>query len=128
MQPKRGASRACDLGRRLSAKLTEGLFNCSIDMLADSAKVLIDFVIGNADDFQAVAFQKSSSLGVVFDTSVLVMLRTVQFNNQFRFRTVEINDIFAQYLLPQKSDWIGAEIIVPKVSFFFCHFLAQMFC
>ena len=33
--------------------------------------------------------------------------------SQLRFRTVEIYDILAQYLLAQESDWIGAKIVIP---------------
>ena len=36
--------------RELSAKLTEGLFDCGIDVLTDPAKILIDFVVGNANN------------------------------------------------------------------------------
>ena len=64
-------------------------------MLTDSAKILIDLIIGNTNDLQPIAFQKSGMLSITFDVSAFVVLGTIQFDNQFCFRTVEIYDTLA---------------------------------
>ena len=47
---------------------------------------------------------------------------------QICFRTVKVRNVSSKYLLPWKTDWIGTQKIIPKMSFFFCHFFSQLLC
>lgn len=113
MQPKRGASCACDLGRRLSAKLTEGLLYRSIDILTNSTEISANFVVGDTNDSQTILLQKSGAVCIFFDISSLIVLRTVQLNDKFCFCTIKISNIFSQHLLSGKTDRVGTQKIIP---------------
>ena len=60
------------------------------------------------------------------------MLRTVQFNGKFCFRTVKIQNIVAKDFLPCKCNTkclsVGFKIVIPKVFFLFGHVFSQFFC
>ena len=60
--------------RELSAKLTEGLFYRSIDVLTDPTKVPADFVIGYSDHPQSITFQKNGSFSILFRVIIFVVL------------------------------------------------------
>lgn len=111
----------------LSAKLTEGLLYCSIDILTNSTEISADFVVWDTNDSQTVRLQKSGAVCIFFNISILIVLRTVQFNDEFCFRAIEISDIFSQHLLSGKTDRVGTQKIIPQVPFFFCHFFSQLF-
>ena len=71
--------------RELSAKLTEGLLYRSIDMRTNPTEISADFVVGNTDDYQTILFQKSGAVCILFDVSILIVLRTIQLNDEFCF-------------------------------------------
>ena len=115
--------------RELSAvRLTEGLFDRSSNKLTDSMEISVNVIIGDANDLQAIIFQKFGSPGILLNVTILVVLRAIQFDHQFCFCTVKINDVFADYSLAQKSNRIGTKIIIPQVPFFFCHLFSQLLC
>ena len=97
----------------VSAKLSEGLFYSGINMLAHASEVPDDCVIGNTDDYQAIVFEESGAPGVLFHVFALVVLRTVQFNYEFRFRTVEVCNIVTEHLLSGKPDRVSPKKIIP---------------
>ena len=68
--------------RELSAKLTEGLLNEPINMLAYPLKVAVNFIVGDSQYGQVELFQKSRSLSILSDGFVLIMLRPIQFHHQ----------------------------------------------
>ncbi len=86
-------------GCKLSAKLTEGLLYLSIDKLTNSGKISFHLIVGNTNDFQTISFQKSSAFCIFQGTFILIVLRSIQFNHEFCFCAIEINNIFPQYLL-----------------------------
>lgn len=74
--------RNCPRLPELSAvMLTEGLFAGSIDILTNSTKVPADFVIGDPQDLQSIAFQKSHTFCILAHILIFIVLRTIQFNN-----------------------------------------------
>ena len=86
--------------RELSAKLTEGLLHRSIDILAHAPKVSADFVVRDTNNPQSIALQISRACGILFHILFFIVLRTIQLDHQFRFRTVEVCNIIPQHLLP----------------------------
>ena len=99
--------------RDLSAMLTEGLLYRSIDILTHAKEVSVDFVVGDMNDSQTIPLQKSGTVCILFNISILIVLRTIQLNDKFCFCTIEISDIFSKYLLSGKTDRIGAQKVVP---------------
>ena len=99
--------------RELSAKLTEGLLYRSIDILTHATEVSVDFVVGDTNDFQTISLQKSVTVCIFFNISILKVLRTIQLNDNFCFCTIKISDIFSKYLLSGKTDRIGTQKVIP---------------
>ena len=62
----RGSAQGSLVQRELSAKLTEGLFYRSINILANATEILADFIIGNANNGKTITFQKSRSFCILF--------------------------------------------------------------
>ena len=113
--------------RELSAKLTEGLLNEPINMLAYPLKVAVNFIVGDSQYGQVELFQKSRSLSILSDGFVLIMLRPIQFHHQICFGTIKINDIGADHLLPSEFYRITTEKIIPQMPLFFGHVFPQCF-
>ena len=99
--------------RELSAKLTEGLLYRCIDILTHATEVSVDFVVGDTNDAQTIPLQKSGTVCILFNISILIVLRTIQLNDKFCFCTIKISDILSKYLLSGKADRIGAQKVVP---------------
>ena len=123
-----GSTQGSLVQRELSAKLTEGLFYRSIDMLTHASKVPADFIVRNTNDCQSITSQKSSAFCIFLYITVLAVLRTIQFYYQLGFRTVKICNVFPQHLLSGKANRIGTQKVIPKMAFFLCHFLSTLFC
>ena len=100
----------------------------SIDILTNSTEISADIVVGNTDDSQTISLQKSGAVCIFFDVSILIVLRTIQLNDEFCFCAIKISDIFSKYLLSGKTDRIGAQKVVPQMPFFLGHFFSQLFC
>ena len=75
--------------RELSAKLTEGLLYRSIDILTHATEVSVDFVVGDTNDAQTIPLQKSGTVCILFNISILIVLRTIQLNDKFCFCTIK---------------------------------------
>ncbi len=115
------------MSRELSAKLTEGLFYEVIKIFTNTPKVFMYFCVWYSDNRQSVFFEKSCSFFIVLLSFFRIMSRTVKLYDEIRFCTVKIRDILTENLLSRKANRIGAQKIIPKVFFFFCHILSYHF-
>ncbi len=61
----RGSAQGSLVERELSAKLTEGLLYCSIDIRTNSTEISADFVVGDTKDSQPIPLQKSGVAGII---------------------------------------------------------------
>ena len=66
------------------------------------------------------------SKSVSFPVTYLVMLRSVQLNDQLCFRTVEISNVSSQDLLSVKAKGITAKIVISEAAFFLGHFFSEL--
>ncbi len=114
--------------RELSAKLTEGLLHCSIDICTNALEILIDFVICNTNYTNTIRFEKSCSLRIFFRVLFFKMLRSIQFNDNLSLCTVKIRNIITNHFLPYKPNRIRFQKVIPQMPFFLCHVPAQLFC
>ena len=115
--------------RELSAvRLTEGLLYQTINIHTNVPEITVDLIIGNANDFQTIALQKSGALCVLSQIAILVMLGAVQLYHKPGSGTVKVSNVSPQYLLSGKPHRIGTQKIIPEMALFFCHVLSQLLC
>ena len=86
------------------------------------------FRIRYSDNGQSVFFKKSGSFFVISLSFLAIMSRTVKLDNKLCLCAVKIRYILAKNLLTREADRIGAQKIIPKMLFFFCHILSQHSC
>ena len=96
-----------------------------INICTDTLKITEYFIVGNPNNSNLFFSQIFCSILVYFFLLLLVMLRTVQFNDKTRFCTIKVCDIFAQNFLSIKTNRILAQKIIPEVSLLFGHFLSE---
>ena len=89
--------------RELSAKLTEGLIYHGIDILTNAAKISADFIVCDTNNRKTISLQKSSTLPIFFHIPILVVLGTIQLNDQFCVRTVKICNVFPRTFCLEKQ-------------------------
>ena len=111
----------------LQLDATEGLFHEVIDIFANTPKILMYFRIRYSDNGQTVLFKKSGSFFVVLLSFFGIMPRAVKLYDEICLCAVKIRNIPSENLLTRKANGIGAQKIIPKVFFFFCHILSQHF-
>jgi hypothetical protein len=81
------------------------------NVLQDSISVLEDFDIGVSQHLVADLLKVIVSCGVIPNTVGCVMLATIEFNNEPRFGTAEINDVPSERYLTTE---FHAELIPPQ--------------
>ena len=85
----------------------------SINIFANTAKLLFYFCIGIAKHFETKTFQVLRSLFIIVHSIRLVMLRSVQFYYNFCLCTIKIYNIRTKLTLPSKLQGISAQKLVP---------------
>ena len=81
-----------------------------MDIFAYIFKSGMDISVAVSQNFNSDTVQKSSAFSIVFFCVFTVVLRTVQFNNQFRSGTIKINDIVIEDFLSYKSNTEGLSV------------------
>ena len=92
--------------RELSAKLTEGLFDTTVQILAYPTKIVENFIVRYPDYRQIITLKKICPFIVIAHTGLIIMLRAVKFNHQLGFGTIKIYDIMSQYFLTLEFDGV----------------------
>ena len=69
--------------------------------------------IGKSKDAKALVFEKSGSDSVFICFLGIIMLRAVQFDNQFCLCTVEINNVVSNLKLSAKLKRIISQALIP---------------
>ena len=120
-------------GRRLRLSreawvLCKGLLYLGVDIFANTSEIPTNLVIGYANYFKPVSFQKSRPLFILLDISILIVLGAVQLDHQPCRCTVKIYNIPSEHLLPRKADRILTQKIIPQMPFFLCHLFSKLLC
>ena len=100
-------------------------FYAQVDVLTDTSKVSVHFIIRDTNHLKISAFQLHRSQTILLDISRIKMLGTIQLNHQTCIMTVKIYDISVYDLLPQKAYMITSKKIIPQMPFLFGHILPQ---
>ena len=95
--------------------------------MAYPSEILGYLVIRNTNHFQPTGLEYLRANPIFFYILVFKMLRAIQFNDQFCIMTVKINDIPINYFLAKETGGIIAKEVIPQMSFFLCHILAERF-
>ena len=98
------------------------------DILTDSFKIAVYFLIRIAQDRKPAALKKIVSLCIRTQAFRIIMLRSIQFNDDTLICAIEIDDIFSNYLLPIYCKRKCFQKIIPKMLFFPCHVFSQSLC
>ena len=122
---KGGCSTGCITGK-LSANWGMGILSqMPQDILADTPEISVDIGIGVAQDCEALLPQKLVADFVSLFAGEVVMLRAVQFDDQFLFSNVEIHDIGINDLLAVDHNAEMLEKVVPKMPLVAGHVLPE---
>ena len=105
-----------------------GAMNEVVDIFADALKVLVYFIIGDADNGNAKLFQVCGPLRVMRYGRCIIVLRAIELYDQMCGGTVEVHDILPQRLLPHKTNGIIPKKVKPQTALFLRHVFAQVFC
>ena len=62
------------LGELSAVRLTEGLFYCHVNILANFLKISVDFIVRNSKNSQTIAFKKRRPLSIFYNFVIFIML------------------------------------------------------
>ena len=101
----------------LSPKVTErglqAFLNGDINLCAHAAKIHINISVGETQDLQSKHCQKCGTLRIIGHPLRLIVLRTIQFNNQLGRSTIKVYDKFPDDSLFINLHRIFAEEKIP---------------
>ena len=113
-------SLALPLGE-LSPKVTEralqALLNGNINLCTHAAKIPVDVSVGKSQNLQSKRCQKCGTLRIIGHPLRLIVLRTIQFNNQLGRSTIKVCDKSPDDSLFINLHRIFAEEKIPELSF-----------
>ncbi len=102
-------------GRGLGASFFVGGFFC--DLFAYGVEVVHYIVICKADHAHTELLEGNGSCSVSSQTCGGVMLRAVEFNDEFVRGAVEIRDVLPNRSLPQPTYRLIVQKLIPKLAF-----------
>ena len=94
------------------------------DIFTDSRKVFVHIGIGISENRQSLPMQILIPCGIGLLAGQVIMLGTVQLNDQFVFRNIEIYDIGTDDLLPVDGNRERFQKIIPKMPLVAGHIFA----
>ena len=72
---------------------------CEIYVFTNSSEILIDCIVGNAENVQIMTLKKGCSFPVFFFVSVFVVLGSVQFDYQLCLGAVKVHNVVSDDFL-----------------------------
>ena len=94
------------------------------NLFADTAEILIHLSIGIPQDTQSQQAEFFIPLPICLLACRIIVLGAIQLNDKLGAGNVEIDNGFADHLLPMHHHRKIFQKIIPKVPLFFCHRLA----
>ena len=84
-----------------------------INIFTDTVKIVIDFIIRDANNRQSAPFNLFCSDFVTHKSFFFIVLRSVKLYNKTCAVTVEIRYVLVNYFLAQETNRIGTEKVIP---------------
>jgi hypothetical protein len=103
----------------------QGLHHRKHDKLANTREVLFHCVVGDTQNRESPLFEPVRPDLIGQKSFFFIVLGSVEFNHQPGRMTVEIYNISVDHLLAQETGRIPAQKVIPKVSLFSCHMIAE---
>ena len=89
-------------------------------------KILMNLFICYPKYAQSKRFRIGCPFFIVFPCFLIIMLPTINFYDEFKFRTIKINDIISNHILTIKLISTSPQKIVPQMPFLRCHMASQI--
>ena len=74
---------------------------------------MIYLVVGDSYNPKPPAFKSFGAFFIVFDSGLIEVLGAIEFNDKFRFCTIEIDNVVSYYTLFVKMERVVPKKIVP---------------
>ena len=81
-----------ELSPKVTERVLQALLNGDINLCAHAAKIHINISVGKTQDLQSKRCQKCGTLRIIGHPLGLIVLRTIQFNNQLGRSTIKVYD------------------------------------
>ena len=114
-----------ELSPQVTERVLQPFSNDKINLCAHTTKIPVDIPVGESQNLQAKGRQELRTLSIISKPLRLIMLRTIQFNDQSGRSTVKVHDESADNPLFINFYWIFAEKKVPELTLMGCHLPAK---
>ena len=92
-------------------------FQVGLDLKTDGSEVVHDFGVGKTNDPQTEGLEVLGSSGISSDAIRGVMLRAIEFNHKFSRGAIKIWNERSDGSLPQESNVVTTQKLIPKFAF-----------
>ena len=103
----------------------DSLFDSVVYVFANCGKFCVYVSVGKAKNFQPVGGQNCCPFDIVGKSLLFIVLRAVDFDDQFCFCTEKVNDKTVNRNLPAKPKGILIQKIIPKMPLLRCCIFPQ---
>ena len=114
-----------ELSPKVTERALQALLNGNINLCTHAAKIPVDVSVGKSQNLQSKRCQKCGTLRIIGHPLRLIVLRTIQFNNQLGRSTIKVCDKSPDDSLFINLHRIFAEEKIPELSFVGRHLSAQ---
>ncbi len=114
-----------ELSPKVTERALQALLNGNINLCTHAAKIPVDVSVGKSQNLQSKRCQKCGTLRIIGHPLKLIVLRTIQFNNQLGRSTIKVCDKSPDDSLFINLHRILAEEKIPELSFVGRHLSAQ---
>jgi len=98
------------------------------DQIAHSLKLQINFTVCEPQHLNTIAFNDFCADSVTVQAFFREMLRSINFDNQFRGRTIKVRNERINDALFVDFHRVITQEIIPQMAFLRCHFPAEFLC
>ena len=106
-----------ELSPKVTERALQALLNGNINLCAHTTKIPIDIPVGKTQNLQSKRCQKCGTFRIIDHPLGLIVLRTIQFNNQLGRSTIKVYDKSSDDSLFINLHRIFAEEKIPELSF-----------
>ena len=114
-----------ELSPQVTERVLPPLLNNKINLCAHTTKIPVDIPVGESQNLQTKSRQELRTFSIIGKPLGVIMLRSIQFNDQAGRSTVKVHDESADNPLFINFYWIFAEKKVSELTLMGCHLPAK---
>ena len=114
-----------ELSPTVTERALQPVLNSKVNLYAHAVKIPVGISIGESQNLQVKSRQEVRTLRIISQILGLIMLRSIQFNNQFGKSTVKVHNESADNPLFANFHLIFAEKKIPALTFMGRHLSAK---